>query len=47
MYLEGHWMNRTGTEFIIVKEQVFEVPDRVESISRDAVYRVLFQMEQH
>lgn len=46
-YLEGSGMYGPGTELVVVQEQVLEVSDGGESISRDAVNDVLFQMKQH
>lgn len=45
-YLEGSGMYGTGTELVIVQEQVLKVSDRGKSISRDAVNDVLLQMKQ-
>ena len=47
MYLEGSGVDGTGTELVIVQEQVLKVSDQGQSISGDAVDDILLQMKKH
>lgn len=40
-------MNGARAQLVVVQEQILQVPDRRQSISRDAVNGVLVQMQQH
>lgn len=47
VYLEGSGVDGTGTELVIVQEQVLKVSDQGQSISGDAVDDILLQMKKH